>query len=82
MSREIGNYPKISQGASLTISCHLQQVLKTDPIAAKQRSMHLAKLASRQWRLRSQQHKKAGIWTNSLLLAKASLSLIQGSDDV
>ena len=44
--------------------------------------MHLAKLATRRWRLRSQQRKESGMRANSLLLAKASLSLIQGSSDV
>ena len=54
-----------------------------DPIAAKQRSTQQAKLATR--RLRSQLlHKRQSGQSmgNSLMLAKASLSLIRGGEDV
>lgn len=57
--------------------------MQTDPVAAKQKSMQQAKLATR--RLRSQLQKRpssrASMGT-SLILAKATLSLIKGNEDI
>ena len=57
--------------------------MQIDPVAAKQKSTQQAKLATR--RLRSQLQKRPGSRAsmgNSLILAKASLSLIRGNADV
>lgn len=57
--------------------------MQADPFAAKQKSMQQAKLATR--RLRSQLQKRPSSRAsigNSLMLAKAALSLIRGNDDV
>ena len=57
--------------------------MQTDPVAAKQKSMQQVKLATR--RLRSQLQKRSGSRASmgtSLILAKATLSLIKGNEDV
>ena len=70
---------RVQVGRFLLGSAHLQ----ADPFAAKQKSVQQAKLATR--RLRSQLQKRpssrASMGT-SLILAKATLSLIRGTEDV
>lgn len=58
--------------------------MQEDPVAQKQKALHQVKLAIR--RVRSQMARKRSLGDspigNSLILAKAGLSLIRGSTDV
>ena len=76
---ELAHKYKLQVGCSLLGSANLQ----ADPFAAKQKSVQQAKLATR--RLRSQLQKRSSSRISmgtSLILAKATLSLIRGTEDV